>query len=311
MKLKFCTCIVLLSMTLSSFSREKIIYGEDDRVDVYDSQVAEHVEWAKSTAAMIPNERLIKVSHYEFSLKAKTLAQRGICSSERFSEQLTAANCSGFLVAKNKLVTAGHCIRNEQSCADNSWVFDYKLDSIGQMDISVEKSDVYRCKKIITRSLDEITQMDYALIELDREVEDRQPLKIRKSGKPKAGDSLVVIGHPSGLPTKITSNGKVRTVNDIFLVSNLDTYGGNSGSAVFNATTGLVEGILVRGDVDYVRADGKNCRVSNVKPELSGRGEDVTLIGNIKELLVEEEQSTKVPAPKKPRLPWWWRLIFR
>ena len=59
-------------------------------------------------------------------------------------------------------------------------------------------------------------------------------------------------------------------------MANLDTYGGNSGSAVFNAKTGLVEGILVRGEQDYVQKG--DCRVSNVCPADGCRGEDVTKI---------------------------------
>ncbi len=74
---------------------------------------------------------------------------------------------------------------------------------------------------------------------------------------------LVVIGRPSGLPTKVADGAQVRSVNDVFLVANLDTYGGNSGSAVFNAVTGVVEGILVRGDTDYVYNAQLGCRVSN------------------------------------------------
>jgi hypothetical protein len=42
-----------------------------------------------------------------------------------------------------------------------------------------------------------------------------------------------------------------------------------------------VEGILVRGDTDYVSSP-EGCRVSNRVPDNGGRGEDVTLIGNIK-----------------------------
>ena len=71
-------------------------------------------------------------------------------------------------------------------------------------------------------------------------------------------------------------------MNNVFFSANLDTYGGNSGSAVFNAVNGQIEGILVRGATDYVSRGG--CRVSNRISNSSGRGEDVTLITNIKEL---------------------------
>ncbi len=64
-----------------------------------------------------------------------------------------------------------------------------------------------------------------------------------------------------------------------YYVANLDTYGGNSGSAVFNAKTGVIEGILMRGENDYVYKNG--CRVSNVCASDACRGEDVTKLSSI------------------------------
>ena len=59
-----------------------------------------------------------------------------------------------------------------------------------------------------------------------------------------------------------------------FFVANLDTYGGNSGSPVFNAASYKVEGILVRGENDFVT--NGTCYVSLVCPTTGCRGEDVT-----------------------------------
>ena len=108
--------------------------------------------------------------------------------------------------------------------------------------------------------------------------------EIRKSGGVEVGEDLVVIGHPTGLPTKIADGANVRRRAGTYFVANLDTYGGNSGSAVFNANTGVVEGILVRGETDYRRDYRRNCRVSNVVSDNGGRGEDVTYITNIRYL---------------------------
>ncbi|MFN8369647.1 MAG: S46 family peptidase [Bacteriovoracaceae bacterium] len=89
-----------------------------------------------------------------------------------------------------------------------------------------------------------------------------------------------------GLPTKISDGANVRTNNNPkYFVANLDTYGGNSGSAVFNTKTGEVEGILVRGENDYVYDSAQGCRVSNKCTNAGCRGEDVTRITNIKELM--------------------------
>jgi len=282
---KLKSSLLLLTLTLNAYSSTKVIYGEDNRVDVFESTNSQYVELSKSTAAMIPSYKVKEINSYEVELGGTTLEQRGMCASEKFSQQPTTANCSGFLVDKDKLVTAGHCIKTQSDCDGSVWVFDFKVEYSDQSKVVVDKSSVYKCKKIISQSLDSSTQNDYAFIELEKVVTDRKPLKLRKSGKAQVGDKLVVIGHPTGLPTKIADGASVRKVNDIYFTANLDTYGGNSGSAVFNATTGLIEGILVRGDTDYVYDSSQGCQVSNVIGNSVGRGEDVTLIGNIKELM--------------------------
>lgn len=274
-------CFFLSAFAFAKTDSIKVIYGEDNRKDVYDSTNASFIELSKSTAAMINGANLKSVLNGEVEITGATLQGRGICAQERFSQQISAANCSGFLVAGNKLVTAGHCIKTEADCAKYKWVFDYKVDSADQGKVNVPSTSVYSCKKIIARSLDNATKDDYAFIELDRTVTDRQPVKLRKSGKVSKGTELVVIGHPTGLPTKISDGAKVRSLSSKFFSANLDTYGGNSGSAVFNVETEEVEGILVRGETDYVYNSALGCQVSNKCADDGCRGEDVTFITNV------------------------------
>ncbi len=273
--------LFLCSSLMASSSQVDVVYGEDNRKDVFESTNPSFIELSKSTAAMIKGSNLKLLTNNEIEITASTLQQRGICSKERFSQQISAANCSGFLVAEDKLVTAGHCIRSEADCMNFKWVFDYRVDFSEQSTVNVPKTSVFSCKKIISRSLDNVTKDDYAFIELDRKVLDRQPLKVRKGGKVEKGAPLVVIGHPTGLPTKIADGANVRSLQGKFFVANLDTYGGNSGSAVFNVETEEVEGILVRGETDYVLNSTLGCQVSNVCPADGCRGEDVTYIRNV------------------------------
>lgn len=270
----------------------KVIYGADDRVDLVDVINPKYKELASSTAAMVSNNRLSELNNEQVVLAGKTLVETGVCSTERFALQPTAARCSGFLVGEDILVTAGHCIQSQFDCDQNSWVFDYKVDFPSQSEVVVDKSNIYQCESIISSNLDSVTQSDYAVVKLSKKVLDRGPLKFRRSGMVSISDRLVVIGHPSGLPTKVAAGAKVRSVNDIFMVTNLDTYGGNSGSAVFNELTKEVEGILVRGDTDYVWDPEQQCRVSNVLSDRGGRGEDVTLI-----TIVEGLPAQVLPIP--------------
>lgn len=273
--------LVLTSHLMAAPAGIKVIYGEDNRKDVFESTNASFIELSKSTAAMINATNLKDIRNGEIQVNGTTLQGRGVCAKERFAKQISAANCSGFLVGPNKLVTAGHCIKSQADCNSYRWVFDYKVDFADQGAVNVPASSVYSCKKIISRSLDNASKDDYALIELDRSVADRNPLKFRTSGKVSKGDSLVVIGHPTGLPTKIADGAKVRSLQGKFFVANLDTYGGNSGSAVFNVETEEVEGILVRGETDYVYNSSLGCQVSNVCSDDGCRGEDVTYITNV------------------------------
>ena len=274
--------IILASLlvTTSVFAQNKVIYGDDNRVDVFESTNSAFVELSKSTAAMIAGSSL-KTVKGEVEISGSTLQARGICAKERFSKQISAANCSGFLVSENIMVTAGHCIKDAADCASYKWVFDYKVDAADQGKVTVQSSSVYSCTKILARKLDNFGKDDYAMFEIDRKVTDRRPLSFRKTGKVAKGDAIVVIGHPTGLPTKIADGANVRSLSGKYFTANLDTYGGNSGSAVINVKTSEVEGILVRGENDYVRDSALGCMVSNVCKNDGCRGEEVTFITNI------------------------------
>jgi len=282
--------ILLLSglVTFSVSAADKVVYGDDNRLDLYETTNTLHAELARSTAAMISGSKLTNRSGDNIKLTGSTLSGRGICADAKFADQLTTANCSGFLVGPNLIVTAGHCIRSQSDCNSYKWVFDFAITAAEQSrgEMNVKSENVYNCKRIIERTLDRSTMNDYALIELDREVSDRAPLAVRTEGKIEARRPLVVIGHPTGLPSKVSAGAYVRdNSNDYYLVSNLDTFGGNSGSAVFDAETGMVEGILVRGETDYVYDSSRGCRVPKVCTNEGCRGEDVTRITNIHALM--------------------------
>ena len=107
------------------------------------------------------------------------------------------------------------------------------------------------------------------------------PLGVNRSGRIESGAPLIVMGHPYGLPLKI-GNGVVldSSPRDHF-TSNTDTYAGNSGSPVFNAATGLIEGVFIWGmEEDYVLRG--RCYVSNHCPEFGGcEPQGVTKILNV------------------------------
>lgn len=287
--MRFFFCFLFMLNVSNVFSEDKVIYGDDNRKDLYDVENLQFVEFAKSTLAMIPNTLIKPLSNSEVIIAGNTLAEESkVCLNERFAMQPTSSVCSGFLLGEDLLVTAGHCIVDQRDCDIHSWVLDYSYNTSKQLNQTafiLPSENVFQCKEIIARSQDPISLNDYAVIKLDRK-SNRTPLKFRTEGAVSPNANLVVIGNPSGLPTKVSDNGYVRkNGNDFYFQTNLDSFSGNSGSAVIDANSGLVEGILVRGEVDYSYDRYNKC----FRPKYCGnhlcRGEDVTRITNLKGII--------------------------
>lgn len=284
--LAFLSLLVATTANAYYYGGREVVYGEDDRKDIVEVTNPMYLQLAKATAAMIPKSKLQYNHTYQnFKINSGTLADRGVCSYARFVEQKTAAMCSGFLVAPDLLVTAGHCVDSVSDCKNNYWVFGFEVSANYPMSMNTAlQENVYSCAEIIEQKL-ERTGLDYALIKLDRPVVHRRYLRVRTEGKVNVGDPLVVIGHPTGLPTKVADDAYVRTNDKLdYFATNLDTFGGNSGSAVFNAETGVVEGILVRGETDYTRSP-EGCIIPNKCTMEGCRGEDVTRITKVDALM--------------------------
>ncbi len=265
------------ALPLHKIEGTQLIYGNDDRYEIYEYPDNSFIDKAQSVAMRVPSRRLLEdrddSSLINFQARKLSQLMPLICSDEKYIDQYSVGDCSGFLVAPNILVTAGHCMKSESECSKNKWIFGY-TKGINQF----QKSDVYSCKKIIAQKLNynESEVNDYAVVELDRSVESRVPLSRRHMGTVLPNTALVVIGHPMGLPMKAVNGGRVTLFNDkemlnplksIFLRANyfnanLDVYAGNSGSPVFNQNTGKVEGILIQGAEDFIYDEEQKCMKS-------------------------------------------------
>ncbi len=261
--------------------RAKVVYGEDNRLDLYQVKDSKKLQLADSTVALFKNSDLV-FSNRKYTFSPDPFGQNsGLCQDEPFFDQPNAAFCSGSLVAPNIIITAGHCIEDETECSETKFAFNYSVKSDGAYPTSIAAKDVVGCKSIIHRERTD-EGPDFAVIELTRAITHHQPLEINRASDLKVGDTLGVIGHPSGLPTKVAFGAEVRSIeSNGFFMTNLDTYGGNSGSAVFNEKTGLIEGILVRGEEDFIYDPINGCRRSNHCSETGCRGEDVTQIDRV------------------------------
>lgn len=261
---------LFISLVSTSFASTEAIYGVDNRVDVYQSDNALLRKLSLSTAAMIPHENLV-LSEDKATIKGSLYKDTyRLCPEEKFQEQVTAAYCSGTLIDKDIILTAGHCVMNSMDCPTNSWVFDFRANSQKQSTVQVAASSVYQCQKVIFYQVDLQSNVDFAIIKLDRPVTDRNPVNIRLSGKLNPKDKLALIGHPRGLPTKIAADGIVTENGAGFVKTNLDAFSINSGSGVFNQITGELEGILVSGLNDFDQDKARNCIKSQTYSDKEG-----------------------------------------
>lgn len=269
--------------SINTYADNKVIYGKDDRKDLYEVTNPLYLKLAASTVVLVKTGDITQTSSGVMKVNAQSFQDTmGVCKKEKFSDQPSGGFCSGTLIAKNIMLTAGHCITSASDCAATKFVFGYDVAKKGKFPSEVPEVDVVGCKSIIYR-IQEGEGADFGLIELDRNITTREPVKLAQrttTNELSKGAQLLMIGHPAGIPTKIDDGAKVRDPSPSgFLVANTDSYGGNSGSGVFNLQTGELEGVLVRGEQDYVYQNG--CYVSNVCAEDGCRGEDITKVSSV------------------------------
>lgn len=245
-----------------------MIYGPDDRHDIFSTQVTDLRHYTELISAMIPKE-ILSQDEDEFNLRPiGTLSEvMGVCEDVRFSSDIVAANCTAVLIAPNILLTAGHCVAPNSDfddplakCHSHYFVFDYMDDKT-----SFSQDEVYECENVI---FSEEENLDYALVILSKNVSAKTSLNINYFSAVKENTEVFTLGFPSGLPMKIATDGQVlsNSKNADLFYTNLDTFSANSGSPVINFETGELEGIIVNGNFDYVLSDPTDpfsCLVEN------------------------------------------------
>ena len=258
---------------------QEVIYGVDDRVDLFEVTEAALLEDADSLVALFDAGDVTDNGDGSSTLATSNFGtSRNLCAGEPFRDQPIGAFCSRFLVAPDLVATAGHCVDppNTPAVEDIRFVFGFRMVDSATGPPPIPSGEIFSGAQVVGRQLDQ-SGSDWCLVRLDRPVTNHRPAPIRRRRRIGSSANLHVIGHPVGLPAKLAAGAAVRdNTPSPFFVANLDTYGGNSGSPVFNSRTHVVEGILVRGERDFVRSG--NCNVSFVCPTTGCRGEDVTRI---------------------------------
>lgn len=305
---------ILLSITVLSTLAQATIFGVDDRREIYQNPSA--LALAPSIAMMQSENFLIKneatgMYDLDFPLASETFSQVGLCKDEKYADQnIGYLNCTGFLVAEDILVTAGHCmiyshsplpkiiVENEKTpmCESFNWMFDYQRGpGKAQSLTGVPADSIYRCDTVLYAELfgyplnqqgelllpvDPALGQDFAIIKLDRKVTGRKPLKLSEVPV-SVMDRLSTVGYPMGLPLKYTGNAKALDVSfENYFVSDLDVIGGNSGGPTLNSANEVV-GLVVRSfpGEDFVFDEAEQCNRVYSCPVI-GKGDCATSDGH-------------------------------
>lgn len=274
--------------------KQKTIYNTDWRSDYCDIRDPRKLVVANSVAALVTADHFMQTQD-RLQLVSRTLGSEfHLCTGEAFYSQPVAAFCTAFVAGADVLITAGRCV-GEINSARVVFGFNAERRHGDQLTFTTDfpAAEIYTPIDVISRQVG--NDLDFALIRVDRPMVNHPPLPLHLDGPVSVGASVYVVGHPSGLPLKMADHAFVRSVsNRGYFVSNLDTFGGNSGSPVLNANTNEVEGVLVRGDTDYQRQD--QCQVAFVCPSGTGcRGEEATLISALKDQIQQTKGSVSRP----------------
>lgn len=319
-------------LMFASITARAAVFGADNRYPVTEISPAFGMSHATAIAVLSANATLNKAGRIDLDVDRLT----NLCKDEPLANEPSLSySCTGFLIAPDLLVTAGHCVyavntanqelkhETKLACEVFSWLFDYQNTVTSEAATKNLGPDrLYRCKEIIyARQTEKAPFLDYALIRLDRPALGRTPFKLA-SMPVSVGMAVAMIGYPFGTPAKLTNSAQVtlnNTARDSFLTS-LDAFEGNSGSPVFNAAHEIV-GILVGGTptantyadpklgcerVNRCTENGAVCNVSDTEAGIKllmgyqGVGSEVQRIQPIIDLIHPVALAVAVAPPISP-----------
>jgi hypothetical protein len=230
-----------------------VIYGDDDRVEALAaSSDVIRARALRSTVAVLTRLDTVRLCDpRDVRWETSTLGERErLCETEAFRDQPVIAGCSATLIDDDLVLTAQHCIGDDERCRDTRLVLGLYLEADGSLR-TIDRSDVYACARRVAVPVDR----DLVIVELDRPVSSPafEPAPLG-AAPPQVGDRLAVPGFPTGIPMKVAEDCAILSyyeAGDDYRM-NCDLLPGGSGSGVLDET-GAVIGVYAVGGGGYRR----------------------------------------------------------
>lgn len=272
--------------------RSLVVYSSDARREYFDERdTAVRKRLAEATVALIPNQLL--AGGTGSLMNAPTLRDsHEVCPGEPFVEQPAAAFCSGVLVDWDLVLTAGHCLRL-LPLSKFSVVFNYYYVSEGTLALTPDS--IATPVEIVAEALDaegRVPRRDYAWLRLARAVSRRSPVALRRNPALVAGDPLISIGAPYGIPLKIENAGSISDAHEGsgYFTAFADLSAGWSGGPGFGSALDLI-GIFARGTADWTMTTAA-CNAEVHLAQVAPAGEEFTYAAIALDGLCEADSSS-------------------
>lgn len=188
--------------------------------------------------------------------------------------------CTGTLISESLFLTAGHCFDSTPhgwivprvdgtsdpiepaEIATNIHVnFNYQVDDNGVL----REPDVYAVEELVEYRRG---GLDMAIVRLAGQPGKVYGMGRLAAGDPDVGDMTCIIGHPEGVPKRIEAGPVTAFEGHRIRYNDIDTLGGNSGSAIWHSPTGEIVGVHTNGGCN-VAGTGSNygVRLSRLRQE--------------------------------------------
>ena len=124
---------------------DKVIYGDDDRIDVYQENDAVRLGMAAATCGLFDSGDVTDNQDGTFTLDTFNYTVSGAppCNGEAFANQPVSAFCSGFLAGDDIVVTAGHCLETEGELSSIRFIFGFQMSDADTAVTEFDENRVY------------------------------------------------------------------------------------------------------------------------------------------------------------------------